>query len=142
MQDIGGSRIPGRQYCYPRGECLPDTSKKRVQTLLDPNNMDASTPNKQRVSISSGKTESQTETGEPSHRGIQIPPTRPSFTSPFFAKGDVELEKARAIYFKAYIGGTLLVIIAIFAVFSIYWGSLYKVPERPLHGWVVVRGHY
>jgi hypothetical protein len=45
---------------------------------------------------------------------------------------------ARKIFLKEFIGGVFLVVLTIFAVFPIYWGSLWKVPDRPLKGWVVV----
>ncbi|KAG6888299.1 hypothetical protein C0995_009298 [Termitomyces sp. Mi166 len=43
----------------------------------------------------------------------------------------------RKIYFKTLIGGCFLVVITIFAVLPIYWGALWKTPERSLHGWIV-----
>ncbi|KAF8153412.1 hypothetical protein B0H34DRAFT_800617 [Crassisporium funariophilum] len=59
------------------------------------------------------------------------------FSRRFHQREDPEVAKARAIYLKAYIGGTILTILVIFAVFSIYWGSLWKVPAHPLEGWIV-----
>ncbi|KAF8991980.1 hypothetical protein BDQ17DRAFT_1223012, partial [Cyathus striatus] len=41
------------------------------------------------------------------------------------------------IYLKIAIGGTSAVIIIIFAIFSIYWGSLWKTPAHSLPGWIV-----
>jgi hypothetical protein len=55
----------------------------------------------------------------------------------FFAKTDA-MSRARGVYFKAFIGGFFLVVLVIFAVFPIYWGSLWKIPAHPLGGWVVV----
>lgn len=49
------------------------------------------------------------------------------------------MHHARVIYLKAYLGGLFLVVLAIFGVFSIYWGSLWKVPAHTLQGWIVVR---
>ncbi|KAG6845497.1 hypothetical protein H0H87_008394 [Tephrocybe sp. NHM501043] len=43
----------------------------------------------------------------------------------------------RKIYLKALVGGCFLIILAIFAVFPIYWGALWKTPERALNGWVI-----
>ncbi|KAG6807451.1 hypothetical protein H0H92_007402 [Tricholoma furcatifolium] len=43
----------------------------------------------------------------------------------------------RGIYFKVLTGGVFSVILAIFAVFSIYWGSLWKTPVQNLDGWVI-----
>lgn len=61
------------------------------------------------------------------------------FSKKFWDKGDPELERARAIYFHAYFVGLVAIIITIFVVFSIYWGSLWRVPNHALQGWVVVR---
>ncbi len=41
----------------------------------------------------------------------------------------------------AFIGGTFLVVVTIFVVFSIYWGSLFRLPAHPLNGWIVVCAH-
>ncbi|TFK39062.1 hypothetical protein BDQ12DRAFT_604534 [Crucibulum laeve] len=52
-------------------------------------------------------------------------------------KTDQHTKTARAVYLKAYIGGMFMVTIVIFAIFSIYWGSLWKVPAGKLEGWIV-----
>jgi hypothetical protein len=65
------------------------------------------------------------------------PPPRP-FSKSFCQRGDPEVTQARTIYLKAYIGGFLTIIVTVFAVFPIYWGSLWKVPAGPLSGWIVV----
>lgn len=57
----------------------------------------------------------------------------------FWARGDSALHRARVIYLKGYLGGLFLVVLAIFAVFPIYWGSLWKVPAHKMQGWIVVR---
>ncbi|TEB38305.1 hypothetical protein FA13DRAFT_1786108 [Coprinellus micaceus] len=44
---------------------------------------------------------------------------------------------ARSIYLKTYIGGTVMMVITIFAVLSIYWGALFRTPSHNLKGWVV-----
>ncbi|PPR02814.1 hypothetical protein CVT26_009600 [Gymnopilus dilepis] len=44
---------------------------------------------------------------------------------------------ARKTYLKIYAGGTFAVVILIFAVFSIFWGALWKIPARNLEGWVI-----
>ncbi|KAJ7901270.1 hypothetical protein B0H13DRAFT_2028515 [Mycena leptocephala] len=43
----------------------------------------------------------------------------------------------RAAYLKTMFGGTLALSIVIFAIFSIYWGSLWKTPLYALPGWIV-----
>ncbi|KAJ4473150.1 hypothetical protein J3R30DRAFT_3296823 [Lentinula aciculospora] len=60
----------------------------------------------------------------------KIPPFSASFT-------DSNLKVARSIYFKTLIGGTLAITVAMFPIFSIYWGALWKSPDHPLTGWVV-----
>ncbi|KAJ3514421.1 hypothetical protein NLJ89_g2396 [Agrocybe chaxingu] len=69
-----------------------------------------------------------------------VPPPPPPkwFMKNFLAKGDPEVARARKIYLKVYLSGLGMVIITIFCVFSIYWGSLWKVPEHSLRGIVVV----
>ncbi|KAF8809225.1 hypothetical protein BYT27DRAFT_7094861 [Phlegmacium glaucopus] len=64
------------------------------------------------------------------------PPSR-LFSKRFHQRGDPEVTRARNIYLKAYIGGLFTIILAVFAVFPIYWGSLWKVPAHPLTGWIV-----
>lgn len=57
------------------------------------------------------------------------------FTGSFFSP---ETAGARAVYLKIVVGGCFLIVIAIFAVFSIFWGALWKTPARNLDGWIVV----
>ncbi|KAF9261687.1 hypothetical protein L218DRAFT_869481 [Marasmius fiardii PR-910] len=59
-----------------------------------------------------------------------IPPFSASFT-------DEKLAIARSIYLKMLIGGVLSIVIVLFAIFSIYWGALWKTPAHSLRGWVV-----
>lgn len=51
---------------------------------------------------------------------------------------DYSNASARAIYLKKFIGGCFLVSLVVFAIFSIFWGSLWKSPVKKLDGWVVV----
>ncbi|KAJ7627848.1 hypothetical protein DFH06DRAFT_1103085 [Mycena polygramma] len=44
---------------------------------------------------------------------------------------------ARAIYFKTVVGGVGALAVVIFAVFSIYWGSVWSTPNHTLPGWIV-----
>jgi hypothetical protein len=48
---------------------------------------------------------------------------------------------ARAIYLKTVFGGVGALAVVIFAVFSIYWGSLWSTPHHTLPGWIVVSPH-
>ena len=50
-----------------------------------------------------------------------------------------DISGQRSVYCKVFFGATFLISIMIFSVFSIYWGSLWKVPVYNLQGWVVVR---
>ena len=50
---------------------------------------------------------------------------------------DKELAVSRKIYLRILLGGSFAVVIAIFAVFSIFWGALWKSPVGNLSGWVV-----
>ncbi|KAF8652205.1 hypothetical protein AX16_004508 [Volvariella volvacea WC 439] len=47
------------------------------------------------------------------------------------------LPVARKIYIRIVAGGTVLLILAIFSIFAIFWGALWKIPARPLPGLVV-----
>ncbi|KIK68776.1 hypothetical protein GYMLUDRAFT_154334 [Collybiopsis luxurians FD-317 M1] len=64
----------------------------------------------------------------PSHPHIL--PFSASFT-------DSNLKTARSIYLKTLIGGCFALVIAMFAIFSIFWGALWRTPAHKLHGWVV-----
>ncbi len=46
--------------------------------------------------------------------------------------------KQLKVYVKVVGMGSFLTILLIFCVFSIFWGSLYKMPARKLPGWIVV----
>ncbi|KAJ6480711.1 hypothetical protein C8R47DRAFT_1322364 [Mycena vitilis] len=48
-----------------------------------------------------------------------------------------EASAARAIYFKTIVGGVGALAVVIFAVFSIYWGSVWSTPHHALPGWIV-----
>ncbi|KAF5385868.1 hypothetical protein D9615_002554 [Tricholomella constricta] len=62
-------------------------------------------------------------------------PSKP-FSSHFLDRSEAATQ-ARRIYTKILIQRTCLIIIAIFAIFSIYWGALFHVPARSLEGWIV-----
>ncbi|KAJ7319411.1 hypothetical protein DFH08DRAFT_713771 [Mycena albidolilacea] len=48
-----------------------------------------------------------------------------------------EAAAARAIYLKTVFGGVGALVVVIFAVFSIYWGSVWSTPHHSLPGWIV-----
>ncbi|KAJ2917989.1 hypothetical protein MD484_g2447, partial [Candolleomyces efflorescens] len=54
----------------------------------------------------------------------------------FFDKSP-EGTQARKAYLTVFLGGTFMVILLIFTILPIYWGSLWKIPTQNLHGWVV-----
>ncbi|KAJ7453212.1 hypothetical protein FB451DRAFT_1342589 [Mycena latifolia] len=63
-----------------------------------------------------------------------------SSASPFstqFLDKSPEIVAARAIYLKVVVGGIVSLAIVIFAVFSIYWGSVWRTPHHTLPGWIV-----
>ncbi|KAJ7478944.1 hypothetical protein FB451DRAFT_1395560 [Mycena latifolia] len=43
---------------------------------------------------------------------------------------------ARAMYLETVFGGVTAHAIVIFAVFSIYWGAVWKAPEHTRPGWI------
>lgn len=65
------------------------------------------------------------------------PPSRPSsgrlHLSPLFSD-TFGKAPGRAIYVKILCAGCFAIVFVIFAVFSIYWGALWKIPARPLGG--------
>ncbi|KAJ8523129.1 hypothetical protein ONZ45_g404 [Pleurotus djamor] len=54
-----------------------------------------------------------------------------------FTDKDSATSAARSVYLKVLVGSSVFISLAIFGIFSIYWGSLWKVPARNLHGWIV-----
>ncbi|KAJ2917992.1 hypothetical protein MD484_g2452, partial [Candolleomyces efflorescens] len=54
----------------------------------------------------------------------------------FFDKSP-EGAQARKTYLTVFLGGTFMVVLMIFTILPIYWGSLWKTPTRNLDGWVV-----
>ncbi|KAJ6448361.1 hypothetical protein C8R45DRAFT_850375 [Mycena sanguinolenta] len=58
------------------------------------------------------------------------------FSAQFFDKSP-KATAARAVYLKTVFTGVLGLSILIFAVFPIYWGSLWNSPRHTLPGWVV-----
>ncbi|KJA24382.1 hypothetical protein HYPSUDRAFT_214573 [Hypholoma sublateritium FD-334 SS-4] len=55
---------------------------------------------------------------------------------PFFGKSK-EATIARKTYLRIYLSGSLLTIMLIFGIFSLFWGALWKIPAHPLSGIVV-----
>ena len=55
-----------------------------------------------------------------------------------FLDRDEASRKARNTYIKILIQRTCLIVVAMFAIFPIYWGALWKIPARSLEGWIVV----
>lgn len=49
---------------------------------------------------------------------------------------------ARAMYLKIFVGGCFMLVLLIFGILSIFWGSLWKIPAHHLHGWIVVSSRY
>ncbi|KAG5644035.1 hypothetical protein DXG03_009187 [Asterophora parasitica] len=61
------------------------------------------------------------------------PPPRP-FSHRFC---DPDFAPSRRVYLKAIVLGCCAVVLSVWAVFPIYWGSLWRTPQRKLKGWVV-----
>ncbi|KAJ6537651.1 hypothetical protein B0H19DRAFT_961885 [Mycena capillaripes] len=60
----------------------------------------------------------------------------PPFSAQFLDKS-LEASAARATYLKIVFGGVAALAVVIFAVFSIYWGSVWSTPHHTLPGWIV-----
>ncbi|KAJ7495051.1 hypothetical protein FB451DRAFT_1019678 [Mycena latifolia] len=61
----------------------------------------------------------------------------PALFSVQFLDKSSEMAAACVIYLKTVFGGVTALAIVIFAVFSIYWGAVWKAPEHTLPGWIV-----
>ncbi|KAF5369050.1 hypothetical protein D9758_002945 [Tetrapyrgos nigripes] len=72
---------------------------------------------------------STTSTSHPEHQNAVVP-----FSASFT---DKNMATARKIYFKVFVGASFMLVIAMYAVFSIYWGALWRTPAHTLPGWVV-----
>ncbi|KAK7462780.1 hypothetical protein VKT23_007364 [Stygiomarasmius scandens] len=79
---------------------------------------------------SNTSTQHFSENSMPSKPHHAIPPFSASFT-------DKNMAAARKIYLKVLVGGSFMLVIAMFSIFSIYWGALWKSPAHNLQGWVV-----
>jgi hypothetical protein len=74
------------------------------------------------------------KTGSDDH---SLVPEEP-FSGQFLDSGEAA-SKARNMYIKILLQRTLLILIAVFAIFPIYWGALWRIPARSLEGWIIVR---
>ncbi|KAJ7907285.1 hypothetical protein B0H13DRAFT_1618579 [Mycena leptocephala] len=68
----------------------------------------------------------------PARETISPPPFSGQFLDKF-----PEASAARAAYLKILVGGVTTLAVVILAVFSIYWGSLWRTPHHTLPGWIV-----
>ncbi|KAJ7841771.1 hypothetical protein B0H13DRAFT_2255792 [Mycena leptocephala] len=68
----------------------------------------------------------------PARETISPPPFSGQFLDEF-----PEASAARAAYLKILVGGVTTLAVVILAVFSIYWGSLWRTPHHTLPGWIV-----
>ena len=76
----------------------------------------------------------------PQARTNQVEPPQPvPFQSNFFDK-DPDMVRRRGMYIQMLVRSTFLIILIIFGILSIFWGSLYNVNAyvHNLDGWVVV----
>lgn len=69
---------------------------------------------------------------------LPIDVKNPSTADQSTTTSEAKLKQAFKTYAKILSAGTFLVIILIFGVLSIYWGSLYKIPARNMQGWLIV----
>ncbi|CAA7263150.1 unnamed protein product [Cyclocybe aegerita] len=63
-------------------------------------------------------------------------PAKPPFSAQFLDE-DEDISRARRTYITILLQRTGLIVTAIFAIFSIYWGALYRIPTHSLEGWIV-----
>ncbi|KAJ7268140.1 hypothetical protein B0H12DRAFT_1178979 [Mycena haematopus] len=91
-------------------------------------------PNRPPSQTSRARTDSQetVNTPEPSK-----PPSESRHFLARFTDKSPEAATARSIYLKTLCGGVAGLSVAIFAVFSIYWASVWSSPHHTLPGWIV-----
>ncbi|KAF8198762.1 hypothetical protein K438DRAFT_1759415 [Mycena galopus ATCC 62051] len=80
---------------------------------------------------------SQAPSEETVHDGLpsaNIPPA--PFSAQFLDKSP-KAAAARVIYLKTLIGCVAGLMVVVFAVFAIYWGSVWRTPHHSLPGWIV-----
>ncbi|TFK21059.1 hypothetical protein FA15DRAFT_598573 [Coprinopsis marcescibilis] len=68
--------------------------------------------------------------------GPNHPQPRQRYTKQFLGN-DEDIIVSRRRYLKSYGGGLILVFLTIFTVFTVFWGSLWMIPVKPLEGLVV-----
>ncbi|KAF9036964.1 hypothetical protein BDZ89DRAFT_1061652 [Hymenopellis radicata] len=61
---------------------------------------------------------------------------RPHKDRPLYSSNFHELPE-RKQFLQIFVSACLAMIVVMFAVFSIYWGALWKLPAHPLRGWIV-----
>ena len=72
------------------------------------------------------------------NRRKNVPPQDEAFSFNFFDRNPA-VRTARRTYLVELAKGVLLISIVMLSLFSIYWGSLWKLPTGSLDGWIVVR---
>jgi len=95
--------------------------------------------NESRSSVSSGtKQEKEAVKSEaPTPLASSTPQIQTPYSLQFWDEAP-EIGKARKIYITILLQRTLIIVLAIFGIFSIYWGALWQLPARSLEGWIVV----
>lgn len=73
---------------------------------------------------------------DPSTRTLSFPDESKPHMSQFTDNSD-HIKLGRKVYLRVFGGGSFAVIVAMFSLFSIYWGALWKTPARNLDGWLV-----
>ena len=81
------------------------------------------------------------ETDENRRKKASAPPQDDAFSFNFFDR-NLAVRAARRTYLVELAKGVLMISIVMLALFSIYWGSLWKLPTGHVNGWIVVRHSY
>ncbi|KAK7047305.1 hypothetical protein VNI00_006536 [Paramarasmius palmivorus] len=109
----------------------------KVSTAVDAHSVHSSTTSLHNEKPESTPTRTVSPQMQSTFKGVPPQAERPH-VAPFSASFlDKNVAVARKIYLKVLVGGTFAITIAMFAVFSIYWGALWKSPAHNLHGWIV-----
>ncbi|KAJ6480803.1 hypothetical protein C8R47DRAFT_1197934 [Mycena vitilis] len=86
-------------------------------------------------SVSQASSEVTLQTVYPASTSPAAIPSAPF--SAQFLDSSPDASAARVIYLKTVFGGVTALVVVIFAVFSIYWGSVWSTPHHALPGWIV-----
>lgn len=122
----------------PQSTEIPLASFARTDTLMSDQHTNAHGEEAPNSDVHHLKGQATSSTLRPSNSNSSEKASTPPFSNWFLDKNKT-MNAARGNYIKIYFGGSFFIVLAIFSMFSIFWGALWRAPTRHLPGWVVVR---